>query len=111
MARRLPFRYWTAYRKFLVETLLDRGESRARIAGKLGIERSQVQSAIQHYDLRPRPLLKRMLDRGESLMSGLTCEGCGDVVDGAAPGYPRHCEDCRTELETCARSRLEPVHG
>ena len=50
--------FWTAYRKFLVETLLARGESRARIAGKLGIERDQVTHAINSYGLRPRELLE-----------------------------------------------------
>lgn len=111
---RLPYRFWTVYRRFLIETLLDRGESRALIAGKLGVTRRQLQGAITHHDLKPRPLLKRMLPRAADLETGRTCEGCGDDIDGTAPGWPRFCVGCKAELETCEVSRLrlvEPVHG
>lgn len=49
--------FWTHYRRFYVETLLARGESRERIAGKLGVTRVQLTGAISHYGLRPRELL------------------------------------------------------
>jgi hypothetical protein len=56
--------FWTAYRKFLVRTLLAREESRPRIAGKLGVTTRQLGVAIWRYDLTPRPLLEAIAERG-----------------------------------------------
>ena len=50
--------FWTAYRRFFVETLLARGESPARIAGKLGVEPWQLRKAIYNHGLKPRELLE-----------------------------------------------------
>ena len=50
-------RFWTDYRRFLVETLLARGLSRAVIAERLGINRFQLTYGIRRYGLKPRPLL------------------------------------------------------
>lgn len=61
---RLSRGWWTAYRKFFVSTLLAREESRALIAAKLGLTRKQLNSAIFSHDLKPRPLLAAIVERG-----------------------------------------------
>ncbi|MDQ0114323.1 hypothetical protein J2T15_003778 [Paenibacillus harenae] len=30
----------------------------------------------------------------EDNLEGLTCQCCGQWIDGEAPGYPRNCGDC-----------------
>jgi transposase-like protein len=54
--------WWTAYRKLLVETALARGESRERIAARLGITARQVSAAIRNHGLKPRELLAESAD-------------------------------------------------
>ena len=32
----------------------------------------------------------------DTLMGGF-CTGCGELIDGDAPGYPRQCEGCEDD--------------
>jgi hypothetical protein len=99
MDGRMPHGWWTAYRQFLVRTLLARDESRALIAQRVGCTRQQLNSAIGWYDLKPRPLLACIAERGGA--TGFTrCEGCGVPVERLG-----HCRKCRVALR---RSGLDP---
>ncbi len=33
----------------------------------------------------------------EAMLSGLFCEGCGELLDGEEPGYVRRCEGCKLD--------------
>lgn len=49
--------FWTNYRRFVVETMLARGASRALIAERLGVTRPRLTYAIHRYGLTARDLL------------------------------------------------------
>ena len=36
-----------------------------------------------------------MGEAAEMMLDGTCCEGCGEFMDGDAPGYPRYCSGCR----------------
>jgi hypothetical protein len=36
-----------------------------------------------------------MGDAAEDVLDGLMCQGCGELIDGDAPGWPRTCDGCR----------------
>jgi hypothetical protein len=35
-----------------------------------------------------------MGEHADDILSGFTCQYCGQVVDGKEPGYSRICKDC-----------------
>tara|TARA_B100000614_G_scaffold262909_1_gene300667 strand:+ start:169338 stop:169856 length:519 start_codon:yes stop_codon:yes gene_type:complete len=35
-----------------------------------------------------------MGDMADAIIEGLFCEGCGQVIDGDSPGFPRKCNEC-----------------
>lgn len=34
----------------------------------------------------------------DMMLEGILCEGCGEPVDGRAPGYPRRCRGCAPKI-------------
>ena len=50
--------FWTAWRRFFVESLLARHESLDLIAAKVGCTRRQLVQAIRVHGLQPRHILE-----------------------------------------------------
>ncbi|MDR3100789.1 MAG: hypothetical protein LBV73_27465 [Paraburkholderia sp.] len=43
-----------------------------------------------------------MGEYAELMLEGVLCEGCGMFIDDDAPGHPRHCDDCATDVTVAA---------
>jgi hypothetical protein len=51
-----------------------------------------------------------MGEYAEMMLEGIVCEGCGEFMDGTAPGYPRRCRGCGPDisLERALRVSITP---
>lgn len=48
-----------------------------------------------------------MGDQADMMVDGMMCQGCGQLVDGDAPGFPRYCNDCQPDADVGQQDKAD----